>query len=61
MTDNKPKGLSVDEVMDKAKKAAESFRQLNQEQTDKIVKAVYEAGLRSTAWQQGAKVNGQNG
>ncbi len=45
MTEKKTKGLSVDEVMDKAKRAADSFRQLNQEQTDKIVKAVYEAGF----------------
>ena len=37
MTEKKIIGLSVDEVMGKAKDAAESFRELNQEQTDRIV------------------------
>ena len=47
MTEKKIIGLSVDEVMGKAKDAAESFRELNQEQTDRIVKAVYEAGFNN--------------
>ena len=37
--------LDIDAVMEKAVNAASAFRQFNQEQTDRIVKAVYEAGF----------------
>jgi acetaldehyde dehydrogenase/alcohol dehydrogenase len=47
MTDKKTKVLSVDEIMENAKNSADSFRKLNQEQTDRIVKAVYEAGFNN--------------
>jgi acetaldehyde dehydrogenase/alcohol dehydrogenase len=47
MGDRASKGLDIDAVMEKAVQAASAFRQLNQEQTDRIVKAVYEAGFDS--------------
>jgi len=39
--------IDIDEIMRKAKKTAAIFRKFNQEQTDKIVKAVYEAGFNN--------------
>lgn len=52
------KGLDIGEVMGKAKVAAALFSTYTQEQTDKIVKAVYEAGfnarvtLAKMAWEE---------
>lgn len=39
--------VDIDDVMNKALKAAAEFRQLNQEQTDRIVEAVYKAGFNN--------------
>ena len=39
--------LTVDEVMAKAVRAAAAFEQLDQEQTDRIVKKVCEAGFKN--------------
>ena len=41
------KPIDVDKVMEKATSAAAVFSQLNQEETDRIVKAVYEAAFDS--------------
>lgn len=52
------KGLDIEALMDNARKAAEEFRMLGQAHTDRIVKAVYEAGfdnrihLAKKAWQE---------
>ncbi|MEW5796172.1 MAG: aldehyde dehydrogenase family protein [Candidatus Zixiibacteriota bacterium] len=45
MTDERPPGLDIDAILDRATMAAAAFRKLNQEQTDRIVRAVYEAGF----------------
>jgi acetaldehyde dehydrogenase/alcohol dehydrogenase len=45
MTDKKT--INADNVMEKAKSAAGIFTQLDQEQTDRIVRAVYEAGFNN--------------
>jgi len=39
------KGLDIDRVMDNAALAAEAFKQLDQAQTDRVVRAAYEAGF----------------
>jgi len=39
--------MVINEIMDKARRAAEKFYQFGQEQTDRIVKAVYEAGFNN--------------
>jgi acetaldehyde dehydrogenase/alcohol dehydrogenase len=41
------KNGDVDRVMENATRAASSFRELDQEQTDRVVRAVYEAGFNS--------------
>lgn len=41
------KTVNVDNIMGKAKSAAGIFSQLNQEQTDRIVRAIYEAGFNN--------------
>ncbi len=41
----KKKGLDIEDVMNKAVVAAEEFSKYTQEQTDRIVKAVYEIGF----------------
>jgi len=43
--DNMKKGLNIEEIMEKARVAAERFSSYSQEETDRIVKAVYEAGF----------------
>ena len=40
-------GLDIESVMDKAVQATTAFKQLDQEQTNRIVKAVYEAGFNN--------------
>lgn len=40
-------GLDIEAVMDKAAGAAEAFRRYTQEQTDRIVEAVYKAGFNN--------------
>ncbi len=40
-------GLDTNEIMDKAKRAAIEFRKLDQKQTDRIVKAVYQVGYNN--------------
>ena len=40
-------GLDIDAIMDKAVAAATAFRQFSQEQTDKVVEAVYKAGFNN--------------
>lgn len=40
-------GLDVESIMKKAVEAAAKFRQFDQEQTDKVVRAVYEAGFNN--------------
>lgn len=47
MADKPGKGLEVDIVMDRAVQAAAALRGFTQEQTDAVVKAVYEAGFNS--------------
>ena len=47
---SKKKPLDVDEVMEKARQAAVVFRQLDQERTDRIVRAVYEAGFNNRVY-----------
>jgi acetaldehyde dehydrogenase/alcohol dehydrogenase len=42
--------LGVDEVMKRAKQSAALFRQFDQEQTDHIVKGVYEAGFKNRVY-----------
>jgi acetaldehyde dehydrogenase/alcohol dehydrogenase len=41
------RGLDIDDVMSRATRAAEAFRLLSQEDTDRIVSAVYRAGFNS--------------
>ncbi|NIM11381.1 MAG: aldehyde dehydrogenase family protein [Candidatus Aminicenantes bacterium] len=50
MVKKKRKKLSVDEVMGRAKHAASIFKQFDQEQTDRIVKSVYEAGFKNRVY-----------
>jgi acetaldehyde dehydrogenase/alcohol dehydrogenase len=45
MKETEKTGLDIESIMEKASKAAAQFRLLNQEQTDRIVKAVYKAGF----------------
>ncbi|MFZ5519051.1 MAG: aldehyde dehydrogenase family protein [Candidatus Zhuqueibacterota bacterium] len=45
MTETQKKGLDIEGIIHKAVNAAEEFRKLNQEQTNRIVKAAYEAGF----------------
>jgi acetaldehyde dehydrogenase/alcohol dehydrogenase len=40
-----PRGLDIEKIMDQAVAAAEAFRRLGQEETDRIVEAVYKAGF----------------
>jgi acetaldehyde dehydrogenase/alcohol dehydrogenase len=47
MTDSSPDHLFVEEKIQNALDAAHSFSQLSQEETDKIVRAVYRAGFNS--------------
>ncbi len=47
MSEKKKKGLDVEAVMENAKQAATTFRQFDQEQTNRIVRAVYEAGFNN--------------
>jgi acetaldehyde dehydrogenase/alcohol dehydrogenase len=47
MIDTKTRGLDVNAVLEKAKQAALKFRQFNQQQTDRIVKAAHEAGFNN--------------
>ncbi len=37
--------VNIEDVMDKAQRAADAFRRYSQEETDRIVKAVYQAGF----------------
>jgi acetaldehyde dehydrogenase/alcohol dehydrogenase len=39
--------LDIDKIMERAKRAASIFRQLDQQPTDRIVKRVYEAGFNN--------------
>jgi acetaldehyde dehydrogenase/alcohol dehydrogenase len=41
------RGLDVEKIMDQAVAAAEAFRRLGQEETDRIVEAVYKAGFKN--------------
>ena len=45
MAEIKKKGLDIEAIVQNAGKAAEEFKHLDQEQTDRIVKAAYEAGF----------------
>ncbi len=45
MSDVKKRGVDVDAVMEKAVHAAAAFRELDQQQTDRIVEAVYKASF----------------
>ena len=45
MTKTRNNHLDVDEILERSLTAAAKFRQMNQEQTDRIVRAVYEAGF----------------
>ena len=47
MEEKKRNGVDIDDVMNKASLAADQFRKLNQEQTDRITRAVYEAGFNA--------------
>lgn len=47
MSNTVSKGLDIDAIMDKAVAAATAFRQFSQEQTDKVVEAVYKAGFNN--------------
>ena len=47
MDEKKKTGVDIDEVMNKAARAAVEFRKFNQEQTDRIVTAVYKAGFNN--------------
>lgn len=41
------RGLDIDKIMDQAVAAAAAFRRLGQEETDRIVEAVYKAGFKN--------------
>lgn len=47
MTEKKKRRLTINQVMGNAERAAAAFRQFDQEQTDRIVKSVYEAGFKN--------------
>jgi acyl-CoA reductase-like NAD-dependent aldehyde dehydrogenase len=47
MQETRTKGLDIDLLMENAKEAARQFRTYNQNQTDEIVKAVYQAAFDS--------------
>ena len=47
MSEERKKGLDIEKIMDNAVQAAREFRQLNQEQTDKIVEAAYKVGFNN--------------
>ena len=47
MTETAVRKLDIDGIMARAKAAAEAFRYLDQEQTDRIVTAVYRAGFNA--------------
>jgi len=39
------RGLDIDAIMNKAAQAATTFKEFDQEHTNRVVKAVYEAGF----------------
>jgi len=43
---NKKRRLNVDKIMENAEQAASVFKQMDQDRTDRIVKAAYEAGFK---------------
>jgi acetaldehyde dehydrogenase/alcohol dehydrogenase len=47
MTDTKVAGLDIDAILNRATQAAGEFRKLDQEQTNVIVRAAYEAGFNN--------------
>lgn len=47
MTGTARKGLDIDGIMNNAVRAAIKFREFDQDQTDRVVKAVYEAGFNN--------------
>ena len=47
MADTRVTGLDIDAILNRATQAAGEFRKLDQEQTNSIVKAAYEAGFNN--------------
>ncbi|UCH94361.1 MAG: aldehyde dehydrogenase family protein [Candidatus Aminicenantes bacterium] len=47
MSQKNKNSLAVDKLLEKAKQAASIFKQVDQKQTDRIVKRVYEAGFKN--------------